>query len=92
MATKKTAIKLILTSINITACTAPFSTEAEVLSTADAIVAHISSCSFFITEFTLVFLTAGPARRILCYIILYQILSPLFASCRASTFFLEESA
>jgi hypothetical protein len=52
-----------------------FSTEAEVLTAANAIVAHISSCSVFITQFTLALLTAGPARRILCDVILYKIMS-----------------
>jgi hypothetical protein len=41
--------------------TTPLNAEPKVLSTADPIVAHISFCSFFITQFT--------ARRILCYTI-----------------------
>jgi hypothetical protein len=36
----------------------PFCAEAEVFTAADAVVPHISSCSFFIAQFALALLTA----------------------------------
>ncbi len=51
------------------------SADVEVLSTADAIVACVSSCSCFIMQFSLVLLIVGLAKRILCNAILNQIMT-----------------